>query len=591
MEVKKKSSYPEKKSVSAAKTSVFDLEEKTHFWQRDVSPKTLIKWFYDANPFYLISTCLVLYAQTVIFNTSNLDLNTAISIAIIAGFTLLLTGTAVLLSRIAKVWSDLRSIVMIITMLLLVLSVSLDRKIIDGWQAGLLWQGGCLLLATGISWAVYRELKIRLDKSFLSIFCALLGLFYLYPAFPAFLVNESGGDPVPAIRAVMLFPVLFSIFSFFLIPAARQGKAAVKENPSPWRWPYCPWSIYVILWLGAAFRTYLLTISFYGGSGVGPYSKLETGFNFYMLIPMMLAACVLLVEYGIAQRKQWVQNVALAGPVLFFLMAIPVLDTPRPYYLFLESVLGKNGSPFIFSIGATVLFYGYAIIRRIKYTEISFAVVLLLASLAEARLGMLQTIGIPGWVLAAALIPVLGIIAGLRRNAISNILCYAGIMLVLLVHFHGTWFTAYHAVIPVTLTLVVVMTIMNIYRGITAKVLQWLTAMFLPLLCVLALYENQLDLSWYFTVAYILFLTGLAGIQAFIFKDRKFIASQGAILLTLLVFGCQSGLRALNAIHLRGFKTIMWALIFFMLAFTLSMFKGGVPQRLCRRYILHKNKN
>lgn len=202
------------KSVSEAKVSVLDLEEKTHFWQRDVSPKTLIKWFYDANPFYLISTCLVLYAQTVIFNTSNLDLNTAISIAIIAGFTLLLTGTAVLLSRIAKVWSDLRSIVMIITMLLLVLSVSLDRKIIDGWQTGLLWQGGCLLLATGISWAVYRELKIRLDKSFLSIFCALLGLFYLYPAFPAFLVNESGGDPVPAIRAVMLFPVLFSIFSF-----------------------------------------------------------------------------------------------------------------------------------------------------------------------------------------------------------------------------------------------------------------------------------------------------------------------------------------------------------------------------------------
>ena len=589
MEVKKKSIYPEKKSVPAVKTSVF--KEKEHFWQQDISPKTLIKWFYDANPFYLISTCLVLYAQTVIFNTSNLDLNTAVSIGIIAGFTLLLMGTAVLLSRVAKVWSDLRSIVMIITMLLLVLSVSLDRKIIDGWQTGLLWQSGCLLLAVGISWTIYRELKIKLDKIFISIFCALLGLFYLYPAFPAFLVNESGGDPVPAIRAVMLFPVLFSIFSLFLIPAARQGKAAIKENPSPWNWPYCPWSIYVILWLGAAFRTYLLTISFYGGSGVGPYSKLETGFDFYMLIPMMLTACVLWVEYGIAQRKQWVQNVALAGPALFFLMSIPFLDTPRPYYLFLESVLGKNGSPFIFSIGATVLFYGYAIIRRIRYTEISFAIVLLLASLAEARLGMLQTIGIPSWVSVVVLIPVLSIIAGLRRNAISNILCFSGIMLVLLVYFHGTWFTAYNAVIPTTISLVAVMAIINIYRGATVEVLQWLTVIILPPLCVLALYDKSNAMPWYLTGAYILFLTGLAGIQAFVFKCRKFIASQGAILLVLLVFGCQSGLRAINAIHFRGFKTIMWALIFFMLAFTLSMLKGGVPQKLCRRYISHKNKD
>ena len=591
MEGKKKSIYTEKKNINLEDLAVFKSKKKVHFWQQDINPKSLVRWFYDANPFYLISTCLILYAQTIIFNTSNLDLNTAISIGIIAGFTLLLTGTAVLLSRIAKVWSDLRSIVMIITLLLLVLSISLDRKIIDGWQTGLLWQGGCLIFGLGTSWVIYRELKIKLDKSFLSIFCALLGLFYLYPAFPAFLVNESEGNPVPAIRAVMLFPVLFSIFSFFLIPAARQGKAAIKENPSPWEWPYCPWGIYVILWLGAAFRTYLLTISFYGGSGVGPYSKLETGFNIYMLIPMMLVVCVLLVEYGIAQRKQWVQNAALAGPVLFFLMAVPVLDTPRPYYLFLESVLGKNGSPFIFSIAATVLFYGYAVIRRIKYTEISFAVVLLLVSLGEARFGMLHTIGIPSWLPVAALIPVLGVIAGIRRNAINNILCFSGIMLALLAHFHDTWFTAYHAVIPITLTLVAAMIIMNIYRGVTVKVLQWIVAIFLPLLCVLALYDNQLDLAWYFTGSYILFLVLLGGIQAFIFKDRKFIASAVAILLVLLVFGCQFGLRALNAVRMKGIKTIMWALIFFIVAFMLSMFKGGVPQRLCRKYILNKYKD
>ena len=37
------------------------------FLDTNIDAKSFLKWLYDANPFYLISTCLILYAQTLIF--------------------------------------------------------------------------------------------------------------------------------------------------------------------------------------------------------------------------------------------------------------------------------------------------------------------------------------------------------------------------------------------------------------------------------------------------------------------------------------------------------------------------------------------
>jgi hypothetical protein len=549
----------------------------------NVDAKTFFKWLYNANPFYLISTFLILYAQTVIFNTSNLDLNTAISVGVIVVFTSLLACAAVLILRLGKVWNDLRSIALIITVLLFVLSVSLDRIVMDGLQSGLLWQGACLLFALSIAHIIYRELKIHLSKSFVIVFCALLGLFFLYPSLPAYLVNENISNPIPAIRTVLLFPVLSSILFLFLIPAARQGITAVKKNPTPWRWPLCPWVIFVILWLCAGFRTYLMTISFYGGKGVGPYSKLETGFNIYMLIPLVFSACVLLVEYGIANRKQWVQNLALVGPVLFFLMAIPLLATPRPYYLFLEAVLGENGNPFIFAATGAVVFYIYALFRRIKYTEISLAAVLLLISLGEIKLGMIHSIGIASWIPVAVTASVFALVALMHRNSTSNFISLSGIVLLLTLQFKNTWFTAYHGAIPINMMLIGAMVIMNSYRDIFAKFLNQIVAISLPLLCGLTLCYYQ-QVPWYFSGLYIISLMLLGIIQILIFNDRKYIISEAVNILFLIIFACHIGLQALSKLHIKGLKIVFWGMIFFITAFSVSMFKGGVPQRLFRRY-------
>ena len=571
-----------KKLIEAEKS-----QKKSSLVELNVDAKTFFKWLYNANPFYLISTCLILYAQTVIFNTSNLDLNTAISVGVIAAYTLLLTGAAVLILRLGKVWNDLRSISLIITVLLFFLSVSLDRIVLDGLLTGILWQGGCLLFSLVVARIIYRELKIRLSKSFIVSFCCLFGLFFLYPSLPAYLVNENIGNPLPAIRSILLFPVLSSILFLFLIPAARQGKAAVKENPTPWSWPLCPWLIFGILCLCTAFRTYLLTISFYGGKGVGPYSKLETGFNIYMLIPLVLAACVLLVEYGVANKKQWVQNVALGGPVLFFLMSIPLLATPRPYYLFLESVLGKGGNPFIFAGIAAVIFYVYAIFKRIKYMEISLVAVLLLISLGEIKLGMIHSIGIASWIPAAATALVFALIAIMHRSAVSFFIGLTGIVILLSLQFNNTWLTAHHGAIPVNLLLVGAMLIINIYHGAFTRFLNKLVIIALPLLCGLTLcYYRQVP--WYFSSTYILLLMALCGLQAWVLKDRKYLISEAVNILFLMIFGCHIGLQALSKLQVKGLRIVFWGMLFFITAFIVSMFKGGVPQRLLRRYLVTK---
>src|ERR1051325_4785645 len=70
----------------------------------------LLKFFYNANPFYLISACLILYAQTVVFDTGNIWMETAIPLGLIAAYTVLLTTTAIFIVRRGAVWDDARSL-------------------------------------------------------------------------------------------------------------------------------------------------------------------------------------------------------------------------------------------------------------------------------------------------------------------------------------------------------------------------------------------------------------------------------------------------------------------------------------------------
>lgn len=306
----------------------------------------------------------------------------------------------------------------------------------------------------------------------------------------------------------------------------------------------------------------------------------------YMLIPLVLSACILLVEYGIANRKQWVQTAALAGPVLFFLMLIPIFHRPRPYYIFLEAVLGKNGNPLIFGAAAALIFYVYALIRRIKYTEISLVAVLLLMTIGEAELGISRTFYIPEWVPVTVTVISLLTVALMHRNALSNFLVMVGIVSILTLQFDHTFFTAYNGAVPVNLMLLGTMVIMNCYANEFTNFLRGLAAVALPVFCAITLCNYQ-HIPWYFSTGYVAFLMVLCSVQTVVFNDRKYIISAGANIFMLFIFGGHIALQALGKLQVRGLRTVFWGILIFLIAFVVSMFKGGVPQRLCGRCFPH----
>ena len=85
---------------------------------------------------------------------------------------------AVLILRLGKVWNDLRSITLIITVLLFFLSVSLDRIVLDGLKTGLLWQGGCLLFALAVSYINIPGAKDSFEQKFPDSFLCLPGIVF-----------------------------------------------------------------------------------------------------------------------------------------------------------------------------------------------------------------------------------------------------------------------------------------------------------------------------------------------------------------------------------------------------------------------------
>ena len=106
-----------------------------------------------------------------------------------------------------------------------------------------------LLLALGIGLRFWYRLSYHL----------FLALFFLYPlAVLPFLV-QSWNKFLPWM--LFGFSLATSLAVLTLLPAVRRGADYVKNNGTPWRWPYFPWSLFVILGVAAGLRHYYLCLS------------------------------------------------------------------------------------------------------------------------------------------------------------------------------------------------------------------------------------------------------------------------------------------------------------------------------------------
>ena len=86
---------------------------------------------YNHNPFYVVSTVLVLYGLYVSFLGDAQAFQTRAMIGGLMGFTLLLALMAWLIVRLGNVWDDARTILLLVVLLFVAISVACDFSLAD----------------------------------------------------------------------------------------------------------------------------------------------------------------------------------------------------------------------------------------------------------------------------------------------------------------------------------------------------------------------------------------------------------------------------------------------------------------------------
>src|SRR6188768_2586462 len=86
----------------------------------------LLKFAYTQNPFYLVGTFLVLFGLQQCVGTEPNLASSGLLVSLLALYTLLLAGMAVVIIRYGRVWEDARTMLLVIVLQFFMLSASLD---------------------------------------------------------------------------------------------------------------------------------------------------------------------------------------------------------------------------------------------------------------------------------------------------------------------------------------------------------------------------------------------------------------------------------------------------------------------------------
>jgi hypothetical protein len=355
---------------------------------------------YTHNPFYLISACLFVYGLKLLFRAGNSAMlfqrgtveymsPTGLMGSLVA-VTLLMAVTAVLIVRLGKVWEDARSLVLIVLLMLLAISVSLDEllSMASEQEKGLLEIGGMVLsgaaIAVGMVEILIRGLQVRLSWLWRGPLYLLLTLFFGWPLLLLPEIMPFNTAQVQSLIAV--FPTVAAVIALLLLPGIRQGSASVRENGTPWTWPWLPWTPFVFLAVAVCFRSYSLTISF--DAPDGNVSFWDTIFGLYLLVPLALAVIVLLIEIGIVEKRPQLCSTVLNFSPALMLMAwpwgVPWSRLPS-YYRFATEFSSSFGSPVFLTLTALLVISAWAWRRGVARGEFMTWGFLLLATVVGPR--------------------------------------------------------------------------------------------------------------------------------------------------------------------------------------------------------------
>jgi hypothetical protein len=319
----------------------------------------LVRWVCTSNPFYVISAGLFLLGLRLSFGTQTRDIDTwALTIGL-AGYTLLLAAAALVLVRFAGVWNDVRTVLLLVVLMFLATSVTFDELLALDPRRGTVFNLAGLLFAVVVTEGLLSGIGLRLPAAFRVPYYLVLALFFLYPVALTPWLKDPRSETL--MWGLWGFSPVAGLLFLTLLPAVRLGADYLRDNGSPWPWPFYPWSVFVFLAVAVVGRSVLLCWSFHLLPGT---QSLVFGPHF--LVPFGLALAVLVLELGLAAGNRITQFVALALPAgLVALAAVGHRDDPV-YAEFLGHFAARlGGTPLFLALLAAGAFYAYAWLRGV----------------------------------------------------------------------------------------------------------------------------------------------------------------------------------------------------------------------------------
>lgn len=322
------------------------------------SPHPLVRRLWTGNPFYVVSAGLFLLGLRLSFADPTRDEDNWAAMTCLAGYTLLLAGAALLLVRLADVWDDVRTVLLLVVLMFLATSVTFDELLVMDRARGIGFNLIGLGFAVAVTEALLAGMRLQLPALFRVPFHLTLALFFLYPVGLAHLDLDIHNEWV--MWGIWGFSPAAGLVFLTLLPAVRRGPGYVAVNGSPWAWPFYPWSVFVFLAVAVAGRSFLLCRSFHLLGGLNT----DVIFAPYFLAPFGLCLAVVLLELGLVAGSRATTSVALAVPALLAVTAsVGIGDAPvtREFLGHFTERLGAT--PLFLALVAAAGFQLYAWVR------------------------------------------------------------------------------------------------------------------------------------------------------------------------------------------------------------------------------------
>lgn len=539
--------------------------------------RTLIRWICTSNPFYVLSAVLFLAGLRISFGAQARDIDTWALMAGLAGYTLLLAGAAWLLVRFGNVWDDVRTVLLLVVLMFLATSVTFDELLAVAPLRGFICYVVGLLWAIGVSEAVLRGLRLRLPAWFRGPYYLILSLFFLYPLALQPFLAEPHGEAL--MWGLFGFSTAAALAFLTLVPAIRRGPEYVRDNGSPWPWPFYPWSLFVYLGIAVIGRAFLLCWSMHH-LDVDDIGQLV--FGPYFLVPFGLAIAVLLLEIGIVGRYRGAQAFALG--LAASLVVLPLADRhgDRIYEEFLGVFSARlGGTPLYVTLLGLAGFYFYAAVRRVPMaTEALTAVLASLAIIGPSVRGLSQ-LGPPQItpLLAAAALQ-LGL--GLwQRSSWRCLLAAAGLALAANLALPVYIGAGLRGPIALHILLAAMMIVGAAFDDAFARLLRVLGGLGLLLACQAVLFgkvDRLADLPWWVAEFYPPVVATILAVYGFALGHvLSLILAAGVLGSWLTVLGVR-GYRALRQFVV-GLDYLAWSFALFAVAMLVSLAKSGILKR------------